>query len=601
MNRMPLSLFPTRELSGRLGGRAGLAIRSLGFLFLLLFGGCSSINSLASNSGPGTDKQAEEAYAEAVKDFNKGRYEDAIRGFRMVGKRPFNRVTTASLYLSGLSYYHLGDYGSATSKLQYLVRSYPSSIYAVDATYHKGLIMLKTPDREDGGLFVLLNLVEQAKDPELRQLAEDAALNFLYHDATLEFLKNYKDVVRKRYRDHVYEALAYRYDSMKLLTERDRLLKRYREEIGELTPRLRSFVPLVEGTPRPEVLRIALLLPLKEGQTSHPSQSREAITFYAGVQLALANRAYPGFDSVTVKVFDTQDNAAYTAEHVLPEVATFAPEVLIGDLFNLTTPTIAKFAADNHHTHIVPISPLGQLVEPYANSYLFSPSLKTQAVAMARYAEEQLQLRRIHVVEDGLPNSILMAKTFAEALEGGFVEVTVHHCGNMWGVEKLHKVFQESSADGVFLPLFKPDVVNFFLTKQFADSLPMVMMGIEKWEDMSAVETEKLHHFGTLFPAGPRVPHDAEADAAFVEAYLNRYASRPNREARVGFDLMQYLLETYGRQADPVPLPETLQEAEVWEGLQQDVYFARTRENQAVQIYTFHPSREVRPVATPLR
>lgn len=144
-----------------------------GLLFLAL--GCAS-SSLQSAAGPSgldraREKIAKEDYRDAVVLLNE-----------FLRENPGTRYLDEATFLLGKAYYETGEYLEAETRFRSILRDFPESAFAPDASYHLGLALLS-----------------QSRGPELDQTETLAA-----RQQFESFLRRYPDHAEApRAREHV--------------------------------------------------------------------------------------------------------------------------------------------------------------------------------------------------------------------------------------------------------------------------------------------------------------------------------------------------------------------------------------------------------------
>lgn len=93
----------------------------------------------------------EAAYLAAFDALQKGKYDDALRGFRaQLEQWPSGKFADAALYWSGEAFYVKSDYKSAQGAFQGVLQRFPQSVKAPDATLKLGLSQLELKQTADG-------------------------------------------------------------------------------------------------------------------------------------------------------------------------------------------------------------------------------------------------------------------------------------------------------------------------------------------------------------------------------------------------------------------------------------------------------------------
>ncbi|MDX2063186.1 MAG: tetratricopeptide repeat protein, partial [Bacteroidia bacterium] len=129
----------------RSGYRAGLLIG-----LMTLIGACKPGLTTTQAQAPAVPRNevAERFLAQGEAALQVRNYGDAAIAFDNAALQPFNQVTTAALYLSGLAYSYQAEYDRALEKFQQLISQYPESRFVEEANYEKAGILLRRPGSE---------------------------------------------------------------------------------------------------------------------------------------------------------------------------------------------------------------------------------------------------------------------------------------------------------------------------------------------------------------------------------------------------------------------------------------------------------------------
>ena len=83
--------------------------------------------NLQAQPGAPIDERARELVSLGKKHFKSSKYLDASLTFELATQRPYNRLTTLAWYMTGLSYYKLGEQDKATEAFNRLLKDYPQT------------------------------------------------------------------------------------------------------------------------------------------------------------------------------------------------------------------------------------------------------------------------------------------------------------------------------------------------------------------------------------------------------------------------------------------------------------------------------------------
>lgn len=578
----------------RSGYRAGLLVG-----LMALLAACKPGLTTTQAQAPAVPRNevAERFLAQGEAALQVRNYGDAAIAFDNAALQPFNQVTTAALYLSGLAYSYQAEYDRALEKFQQLISQYPESRFVEEANYEKAGILLRRPGSEPGGLYLLLNLIEQTKNPELKADAEALLRRFYYETADLEFLKTYLQTVRPSYRSYTQEAIAYRLYQRGDRAALSAFVKAIEQSGGSITERMRQLqVPT--GIPQGrELLRVVLVLPFGSGRadTAIDRTSRVALQLYEGMRLAIEREQFAGVRRVELKVLDSQDDPARIRQLVTDEILPFRPHVVVGDIRNTASEALAQGLAGSGVLQLVPFSDADQLLQASPALYLANPSVATQAATQARYAVEQLEKKRFAILYENTEVSQGMANAFeaqVKALGGTVIRrlIPLSATDAQGPVQQLSDELELSPVDAVYMPILNQETVSLSLFRFSTDSIGLKqVLGTERWRTFRSMDQELLHQFNVIVTDAYEPGLDAEGYKSFARAYYSAYGLPPTPFALQGYDLIRWLVHSWGTVPTAETLPTALAQAPPYRGLAQTFYLGSARSNQSVQLLRFTP------------
>ena len=550
------------------------------------------------------DRKSERYFDEGQAYFNNENYLLAAREFDEIGDRKFNRLTTPSLLLAGIAYLKANDIVNAEMRFNELLSSYPASIYRDDAMYHRGLVLLRDVQHRIEGLDVLLDVYENTNDPDLRQYAEDRIKSFLYNEADLYFLRHYYRRVRSNYRLPVLEALCYKLDKSGKREEALRFVKAFKAAGGEGSNKLDKLLGATFKEPaRKQSLKIAVLVPMMVPNIPvDPDETMKlkrptklGLEFVNGMKLALESRTFPGFDAIDVRLFNTKKSDDITSELIANELPSYEPDLILGPIFNGPSKLIVEYANRVGVPHFVPFSPKFSLVDNTEQSFLATSGIQTQMQYLAKFVTDTIHARSVTVVTDGSSVAKYLSSAFKTALKQGKQPITIRDAflPDVYKVDDFHARLKSSPTDVVYMPMVKPDVANYFLTKMFTDSIGTQIIGLQDWPKFSRLETELMSNFKVMWPAAQQEGNDSTKFERFYKDYLRVYDAFPSQAAMRGYDLVTFVLDNYGQYAKPITIAEAIRKASRWRGILQDYHYDEHQDNQAMQMLQMIDNRVV--------
>lgn len=131
----------------------------------------SQPTAAAASPGGGGSPEEENAYLATFDLLKNGKYDDAIRGFRiMTEKWPQGHYADNATYWTGEAYYVKRDYKSALTNFQAVLDKYPSSAKSADAMLKVGLSQLELKQL-DKGRATLQKVIESYPNANAANLA----------------------------------------------------------------------------------------------------------------------------------------------------------------------------------------------------------------------------------------------------------------------------------------------------------------------------------------------------------------------------------------------------------------------------------------------
>ncbi len=113
-----------------------------------------------------SDDVGKTLYDDTYADFHKGKYEDAINGFKaLIAEYPQSDLADNAQFWIGESYMAMKDYKKAIIAYHVVISKYPNGNKAPDAMYRQSLAFLEAGDKTATKL-VLKNLIKKYPDSE---------------------------------------------------------------------------------------------------------------------------------------------------------------------------------------------------------------------------------------------------------------------------------------------------------------------------------------------------------------------------------------------------------------------------------------------------
>lgn len=550
------------------------------------------------------DKKAEDYFQKGIRLFEQQNYQQAQRLFTSAASRSYNRLTAASIYMSGLSYYYREEYETALNKFQNLLNSYPLSMYASEASYHKALILLKKPENRFAGLFVLNREIESAQNDEIKQKFLDAYYKFIYQMDS-KFLKEYLEFIDQKHprRTKLNEAYAYKLWEEKKLSELKDFIESFGKENKPLSSKLKLWEPPVikEKEKLPD-LKIAVILPFQASYSVKELNmvSNWAVELLEGIQLAIYNNKLPYDTNIKIKVFDSKNDVSVTQNLMSKEIKNFSPHVIIGDVLNNICLAISDQTEAYKIPQFIPISPAKSLIENKNYTYLQNPSMMTQISGLATYAIKKLGKKNILIFNDQTKLSDIQTKYFqdkGEELKANIIirKVALSSNFDLRAAKGVISDLGEKGIDGIFIASDDENYVGKLLNAMKSKNIHCSVFGSSDWGKFKIVDKGLLSHFNSSFVDGYYENNDSSEYDKFVKSYRDAFRLYPSRYVCLGYDLVRYILVL--KSINPSKsIKEIIHDSKPFVGLIQNYYYGNAQDNQSFQVLQFSKDGKIEKI-----
>ncbi|MCS7073715.1 MAG: hypothetical protein NZ108_04525 [Bacteroidia bacterium] len=537
------------------------------------------------------DPKTQELITQAEKFYRAKNFEDAAETYELAAKQKLNTLTTYAMYMSGISYFYANNKTKALEKWIQLLKAYPKTAYAEEANYHKALILLEQNNRE-AALYLLFNIVEKTNDAVLRGDALNVIKKNLF-EADIDFLENYYKIVRKRYKEVVLEALVYKLIKTGKHDRVEELISAITES-GQPRPLfLKKYKSWVRNTgyATANQLKIAVLLSLFSNEKEITPKSFMALEFLEGLLVAAQKLKYPHSLNVTIKIWDIEKDNLKTEKLLNSEVTDFKPDIIIGDIYNNPSKIISYYAERNKILHIVPVSPSEELISGKTLTFLANASIPTQLKALAKYAKEELEVKKCLVLNDGSKLSEELCEVFTRYLRNLDVSVSIKKLGEKSNALSssgwIAKEIDSLNYDGLYFPSNDEEIVGAILSLINKRKVELAVMGTSDWRNFEAIDRDLLEKFQVIFPDFYHEDNDTIQYDLFNRLYNQTWGNYPTRFASQGFDVMRFILLNYPQLISTEDPSIVFHKAKPYRGINQNYYFGKAQDNQSVQLMQF--------------
>ncbi|TAE51881.1 MAG: hypothetical protein EAZ89_09460 [Bacteroidetes bacterium] len=594
------------------------ALPLIALLIVLLAGACNSSRDKGDpRKPPLIDARAEELMLQGKQALSASRYAEALDAFELARSREFNRSTTAATYFAGLAAYKLGYDEVAEERFATLRSTYPRSNYLEDATYHEALIRLRKQDpaARAEGFKGLLAVSAVTADESLEKEALAQARQAAFNRATVEELQNWLQNAPQNGRQIVVEALTYKLVLSARREQGQQIYKDYLATGGTDSPFLKTMFPAAPPAPvvpkqiEPEILRFAMFLPLFLDNpdlpyvTQIPDENELGLEFYEGFQLAMDEFALKSPKKVYLQLFDSRRDTSLVRQY-LRRLDSVGVNMVVGDIYNNESRTLSAWAENRKIPQVIPVSATAELVDNKSFTFLAHPSARVHGANMARYAWNNLSLRRTFVFTDQQKASQELADGYMDEFLrlGGRVDTMVISPVYSQALKQIPKhvgnVPAENPEVGVYIPLMNNEEASGLIVNLLrAKSKDVTVMGSPHFRTRYTTLSRDIKDgYKMLFSSSHMHDENDPAYQALNAAYLRSYKMPLTENVIQGYDLGMYLLQLLSNYAPGggTDIDNYLRNAPVYKGIHIDYRFSNTQGNQQVNIGQFLPGGVVR-------
>lgn len=318
---------------------------------------------------------------------------------------------------------------------------------------------------------------------------------------------------------------------------------------------------------------------------------------YHGIQLAVEELKNEG-KNITLHAYDTKRDSLTTARFLRePEIKQM--DLIIGPLYPVTSKLVSDFTYKHKINMLNPLSNNSEVIGGNPMSFLFKPSLETQAKVAAEYASANFSgNKNVMIIYGETPKDSIMAFNYQQTAEkNGLKVISMKEIGPSKSKQLLKLLTNpstESAGDTiknktghVFIASSDEMVVANAISalELRGDRLPVI--ATEDWLDLKFVSFEQLERLQVKFISPSYVNYEREEVSDFKESYIRRTNLLPSQYAYVGYDMMLYfgnLLFKEGNYFQQAFDKQTFTEGKIFPGYTYD----ENNNNQFVPIVQFN-------------
>lgn len=545
-------------------------------IFIILF----FVSNLGIAQGV-VNEQAE--YLKAKEYFNNGEYNFAVDLFGKLSKGS-GPISEYSQFYFALSAYKNDQLGLARSMwLQIETKNnnwigisdvyyWLSRVYFDEKEYDKGVYYAKKSELTDSEGLIIDQLSKVDSIPILEEV------HYIY-----PFEKSIATVLA----DRLIEVP---------ISERNFQLLQTIVEKFELDREKYGLPEIGQSTFKKEY-KVAVLLPfLFDGLESATRTARNTfiMDLYAGMSEAINQLNESSESKIRLVPYDTRRNAE-TVNKILELEELRSMDLLVGPLFPEPVRLVSDFSFENKINMINPLSLNSDLIRYNPYSFLFRPTVETQALIAAEMVIDSLDNKNVMIFYEDNTRDSLSAYTYSQRIqEAGFnvllnkavVDTTIQSAFEML-TEKFELVYSEEEKDSLLVKdedaiikerksIEEKDVIEYY--EEFfkispdsighiymASSKPLyasniisaievradstVIVGRGEWKNFATITFEELERLGVLMIDPDYINRASAEYKAFGKLFMKKYRAFPSTNNIIGFDMMDFagsMLQRFG-------------------------------------------------------
>jgi len=284
----------------------------------------------------------------------------------------------------------------------------------------------------------------------------------------------------------------------------------------------------------------AILLPFKSNDFYNASeqdtilqQSKTAIELYEGMIIGMEQLTGLGIN-IDAHPFDTENSEA-TTENIVSQLYNYSLDLIVGPVYNKNLRLVAEYAKTNNIYLLSPLSPSNSITEENPYFIQVNPTIDSHSSKMATYINNNFLGANIISIVRNKDQEMNLAGIF-EAINGA-TKVVVN------ADIELETYLDTERSNVVVVPSFNELFVNETLRRLniLSQTYNITVFGMPNWLDkMETIDYDYLENLNYHFTGDFYVSEENEYHSAFYDAYVERFKTKPTKNAYKGFDMIIY-------------------------------------------------------------
>ena len=474
--------------------------------------------------------------------FDLGKYKLAMEEFRQIITRSDNNpYLEYASYHFAVAAYRSGQIPVANSMFHQIERKHAEWDKIDDVYFWLAKIDFEGGDYLSG--LVHLNRIksrtvaDQARQMKiyfLAQLDDEEALNLL--------------LSKNPYDKDIAEALADFIIGQPIM-EQDRSLLEFLVNEFELNP-VKYDKGRILASNKKDSYNVAVVLPfmVENLQSESLTLGRNlVIDLYEGIKVGVEQLEKSGI-KINLYAFDTKKDSLTTRQLIdKGELSTM--DLIIGPLSEVANNMLSNYCFEQRINMVNPLSYNSQVMGNNPFSFLFKPSLETQAIKAAEFAVETFSNPLLKIIYGESQKDSILAYTYKSRIEvdsfkvAGIHQVSTTNAKDIIGLLNAGNLIDGENHDNdslghVFLAsddrLLMANLVAALEAR--GDTLPLI--GTESWLQARTIEYDQIDRLGIRIISPNYIDYNHDRVARFREIYHYRTNVFPSKHAYNGYALM---------------------------------------------------------------
>ena len=546
---------------------------------MLLF----SFGILAAQDSPETQRQ----YLNGKELFKLGKYELAMEAFKPLTSTSKNSMYSeyASFYYA-LSAYRVGQLDLAKSMLLQIEQRFPRWNKIQDVYY-----WISKVNFEGGDYLPAIAYNTQIKNEAIKTDGLSMKKAYLSEVQDQDLLQELIEL--HPYDKEVAEALAVRIASQPIINQDRNLLDflisefELNDSIFAGSQHLRSI--------KKESYNVAVMLPIlyDRVKSSRSVRNNPFLDLYEGIAWGQKQLKSEGVN-INLFAYDTRMDSLAT-QKLMSSEEMLGMDLIIGPLHGRTSPLASNFSFENRVNMINPLSSNSTVIGNNPFSFLFKPSLETQARRAANFAKENFDDKKAAIVYGISVQDSIKAYNYKVEMEKDSFEVVLMKKVDAKDLDKMVEWFsgdyplKEIKKIGHFYLPSEDRLLNARMITVLESYTSKPAIVSEEWLKISSITFEELEQLGVYFVAPDFVKYGSHKVSSFRESFQNQENIYPSKYVYLGYEMMLYvgrMLEQHGTYFQTSFSDNKPYRGEIFIGTQ----FKQSNDNQVVPILKFQES-----------